>query len=95
MVEICRVDIITKVPIVASQMPMLREGHLDAVLHVFAFLCQKYNSRMAFDLTYPTINTSDFKECTWKNFYGKLKESIPPSQGSDQDVPFGIIIWYV
>ena len=47
----------------ASQMSMPREGHLEAVFHVFAFLCQKFNSRMAFDPSYPSINTSDFKEC--------------------------------
>ena len=34
---------------------------------------------MAFDPTYPVINMSDFKECEWKNFYWKLKESIPPN----------------
>ena len=35
---------------------MPREVHLEAVLHVFAFLRQKYNSRMAFDPTYLAID---------------------------------------
>ena len=39
MVEIGRVDIITKVSMMASQMSMPREGHLEAVFHVFSFLC--------------------------------------------------------
>ena len=56
---------------------MPREGYLEAVLHVFAFLRQKYNSRMAFDPTYPVIDMKDFKECKWKYFYGDLMESIP------------------
>ena len=60
-------------------MAMPRERHLEAVLNVFEFLCQKYNSGMAFDPTYPVINMSDFKECEWKNFYWKLKEPIPPN----------------
>ena len=43
MVEIGRVDIITDMSVMASQMDMPREGNLEAVLHVFVFLCQKYN----------------------------------------------------
>ena len=62
-----------------SQMAMPRVGNLEAVLHVFSFLCQKYNSRMAFDPTYPAIDISGFKECKWKDFFGKLKEAIYPN----------------
>ena len=54
----------------ASQMAILREVHLEAVLHVFAFLCQKYNSRMAFDPTYLVIEMNEFNECKWKYFIG-------------------------
>ena len=63
MVEIGIVDIITKVLMMVSHMAMPMEGHLEAVLHVFAFLHQKYNSSMAFDPIYPAINMSGFKEC--------------------------------
>ena len=79
MVEIGRVDIITEVPIIVSQMAMPREGHLEAVLHVFAFLQQKYNPRMEFDPTYHVINMNNFKDCKCKDFYGDLKEDIPPN----------------
>ena len=57
---------------------MPREGHLDAVLHVFAFLHQKYSSRVVFEPTYITINMSDFNKCERNGLYGKLEESIPP-----------------
>ena len=60
-----------------SQISMPREGHLEAVLHVFEFLRQKYNSRVAVDPTYPAIEINYFKECKWKDFYGELKEDIP------------------
>ena len=43
-------------------MYMPREGHLEAVLHVFAFLRQKYNTRMAFEPTYSDIDMNGFKE---------------------------------
>ena len=77
MVEIGIVDIITEVSIMASQMFMPREVHLEAVLYVFLFLRQKYNFRMVFDPTYLVIDMNDFKEWKWKYFYGYLKESVP------------------
>ena len=63
----------------ASQRSMPREGHLEAVLHVFSFIRQKYISRMVFDTTYPAINLNDFREYKWNEFYGELKESITPN----------------
>ena len=63
----------------ASHMAMPSEGHLEAVLHVFAFLCQNYNSRMAFDPTYPVIDMNYFKQCKWNVFYGDLKDYTPPN----------------
>ena len=68
MVEIRRVDIITEVLLMASQMAMPREGHLDAILHIFGFLRRKYNSRMAFDPTVPFVDESVFKVATGRNF---------------------------
>ena len=78
-VEIGRVDIITEVSMMAAHMAMPREGHLEVVLHVFELLRQKYNSRMAFDPIYSIINMNEFKEWKWKDFYGDLKEAIPPN----------------
>ena len=77
--EIGRVDIIIEVSMMASHIKIPREGNLEAVLHVFAFIPQKYNIRMVFDPTYPAFNTSNFKVCMWKEFYGKLKGAIPPN----------------
>ena len=79
MVEIGRVEIITDVSMMASHTEMPREGHLDAVLNLFAFLCQEYNPRMAFDPTYPVIGMHNFKECKCKEFYRDLKEDIHPN----------------
>ena len=78
-VKIGIVDIITEVLMMASQMAMPKEVHLEAILHMFAFLRQNYNLSMAFDQTYPFIDMNDFKECKWKYFYGGLKEDIPPN----------------
>ena len=77
MVEIGQVDILTEVLLMSSYMAMPREGHLDAVLHIFGYLKIKYNSRMAFDPTVPYCDETSFQECDWKEFYGDVKEAIP------------------
>ena len=90
MVEIGRLDIITEVSKMASQMAAPRDGHLDALLHVFGFLKINHNSRMAYDPTYPTINMTVFKPNDWKQFYGNVEEAIPSNtpepRGKDVDL---------
>ena len=76
MVEIGRVDIITEVLTLASQMAMPREGHMDTVFHVFAYLNARHNSRMVFDPTYPSTDKTNFQENEWKRLYRDVKEEI-------------------
>ncbi len=78
-VEIGRVDIITEVSLLASHLALPREGHLDAAIHVFAYLKVKHNSRLVFDPTYPTIDEDKFQRHNWERYYGELKEPIPPN----------------
>ena len=77
MVELGRVDIITEVSVLASHMAMPREGHLDAVFHVYAYLKRKHNARIVFDPSYPNIDKKAFKIQDWTSFYGNVKEAIP------------------
>ena len=58
-------------------MAMPREGHMDAVFRVFAYLKARHNSCMVFDLTYPSIDKTNFQEHEWKRLYGDVKEAIP------------------
>eukprot|EP00978_Attheya_sp_CCMP212_P014461 scaffold36889_cov64-Attheya_sp.AAC.2 len=67
-VEISRVDIITEVSMLASQLALPRWGDLDTVLHIYAYLDIKHNSTMVFDPTYPDNDMRDFKDCDWSNF---------------------------
>ena len=89
-VELGRVDIITEVSELASYLAMPRDGHLEAVFHLFNYLERKHNARIAFDPTYPDIDMSAFKECDWKAFYGDVQEAIPPNapqpRGKDVDL---------
>ena len=90
MVELGRIDMITEVNMMASCLAMPREGHLENVFHIFAYLKIKHNSRMVFDPTYPDIDLSSFKECDWKHFYTSAKEAIPDNapnpRGKDVDI---------
>ena len=51
MVEIGRVDIITEVSMLTSQLACPREGHLEAIYRTYAYLDNKHNSHMVFDPT--------------------------------------------
>jgi hypothetical protein len=88
--ELGRVDILTEVLELASHLAMPREGHLEAVFHLFNFLDKKHNARIVFDPTYPDVDMSAIKECDWKTFYGDVTEAIPPNapppRGKDVDL---------
>ena len=90
MMEIGRVDIITGVSLLAPQLEIPREGHLEYFPDVYAFLQDKYNSRMALDPTYTEINKSSLKECEWKDSYGYCEEEVPSddpkSRGKGDDL---------
>jgi hypothetical protein len=62
-----------------------REGHLEAVFHVFAYLGLHHNARVVFDPTYPAVDMGTFIKTDWKSMYGDVKEMIP----SDAPVPRG------
>jgi hypothetical protein len=90
-VELGRIDIITEISELSSMRAMPREGHLDAVFHLFNYLEKRHNARIAFDPTYPTINMTSYKtECDWKAFSGDAREAVPPNaptpRGKDVDL---------
>ena len=60
MVELGIIDIITDVSMLASQLALPQEGHLESVFHIFGYLKGHHNYRMVFDLTYPTPDMSIF-----------------------------------
>ena len=85
MIEIGRVDIATEVSLLSSYLAYPREGHLEAALHIMGYLKQKHNTRLVFDPTIPDINLSQFPKYDWTEFYGDIKEALPP----DMPEPLG------
>jgi hypothetical protein len=84
-VELGRINIITEVSMLSNYLCLPREGHLEAVFHVFAYLGLHHNARVVFDLTNPDVDMGTFIKTDWKSMYGDVKEIIP----SDAPVPRG------
>jgi hypothetical protein len=76
-VELGRIDIITEVSMLSTHIFLPREGHLEAVLNVFAYLGLHHNDRVVFDPTYPSVDMGTFIKTDWKSMYGDVKEIIP------------------
>ncbi len=55
------------------------EGHMDAALHIMAYLGLHHNSHLCIDLTYPNIDNDQFPVMDWKKFYGNVQKPIPPN----------------
>ena len=73
----------------ASMMAMSREGHLEQLFHMFAFLKLKYNSSMVFDPTEPDIDESQFSQEDWSaTVYGECKEELPGNMPELQVIGF-------
>ena len=58
---------------------ILREGHLEAALHVFSYLKSKSTSGLIFDPKEPDVGKSDFVECDWSDFYPGMEAALPPN----------------
>jgi hypothetical protein len=84
-VELGHIEIITEVSMFSTYLFLPREGHLEAVFHLFAYLGLHHNARVMFDPTYPTVDMGTFIKTDWKSMYGDVKEMIP----SDAPVPHG------
>ena len=55
----------------------LREGHLQQVFHLFAYLKHHKRSKMVFDDTEPVFDESSFHVCDWLEYYPDVEEAIP------------------
>ena len=78
-IELGRIDIIVEVGLLARFQACPREGHLEQMFHIFAYLKKYCRSTLVFDWTEPWFDESQFKECDWKEFYPGAAEAIPPN----------------
>jgi hypothetical protein len=89
-VELVRIDIITEVSMLSTHLCLPREGHLEAVFHVSAYLGLHHNARVVFDPTYHAVDMGTVINTDWKSMYGDVKEMIPSdapiSRGKEVDL---------
>ena len=76
--ELGRLDIMMPVSLFSRYLAQAREGHLNQVFHIFAYLKQYNRSKIVFDDSLPEIDESRFHICDWTEFYPDAKEKLPP-----------------
>jgi hypothetical protein len=84
-VELGRINVATEVSMLAAFSAAPRQGHLAAILHVYAYLKAHSRSRLVLDPGYlPEVAVPDYD---WTDFYGDVVEPIPPDQPEPRGKP--------
>jgi hypothetical protein len=76
-VEIGRLDILLEISLLSSHLALPREGHLEQVYHIFAYLKHGSRRRIYLDPSYPSISESRFQSYDWTDFYKYAEEPMP------------------
>ncbi len=77
MVELGRLDIYINVSLLSSYLTQPRQGHLEAIYHIYGYLKAHNTSTMVFDDDYLPWKSADFPAYNWTDFYQDAKEEIP------------------
>ena len=77
-IELGRIDIMIEVSMLSVHLAMPRAGHLEAAIHIFAYLKTMPKKTLAFDPRHPVIDENQFPpKADWHDFYREAKEQIP------------------
>ena len=79
-IEIGRVDILHEVSLLSSYQASPRRGHLEQLIHIFAFLKRKPKLTLYFDPSEPKIDPDSFNGSSqneFKDIYRNAKEQLP------------------
>jgi hypothetical protein len=71
--ELGRVDILMPVSLMSRYLVSAREGHLQQLFHVFAYLKQYDQLTMVFDDTEPSYDPRRFATQDWLKYYPDAK----------------------
>jgi hypothetical protein len=76
--ELGRLNILVAVLMLSRYVVSPREGHLQQVFHIFAYMKHHKRLCMVFDDMEPVFDESLFKVCDWSaDFYPNAEEAIP------------------
>ena len=64
-VELGQVDVCLEVSMMSSHLALPREGHLEQVLHIFAYLKKYHNTELVYDPSDPFMDENDFERRDW------------------------------
>jgi hypothetical protein len=87
-VELGRVDICCEMSMLSSHLALPREGHLQQVHHMFAYMKYHHNAEMVFDPTKPEVIMSNFERKDWSTSE-VLTEDLTEILPSDMPEPRG------
>ena len=79
-VELGRIDICLEVSMMSSHLVMPRKGHLNQVLHIFAYLRKYHNTELVYDPSDRVVEQDVFKRRDWASSeFGAVqgKEEVP------------------
>ena len=81
-VELGRVDICLEVSMMSSHLALPRQGHLQQLLHMFAYLKKYHNAELVLDPSDPVVEMNQFERRDWTTSeFGHVmgKEELPPN----------------
>ena len=78
-IELGRLDIFHEIALLSQYQASPREGHLEALYHVFVYLKKHPDmGHLAYDPKMPEIDETVFvSNADWKEFYGDVEEEMP------------------
>jgi hypothetical protein len=90
-VELGRIDVCLECSLLSSHMALPREGHIQQLFQVFAYLKKYHNTEMVFDPSDPTVDEASFELRDWTSSeFGHLqgKEELPPNMPEPRGLGF-------
>ena len=83
----------------SSHLALPREGYLEEVFHVFAYLKKHMNLEILFDPTFPEIDMNDFQNQDWSWYIysspgEEPKEELPPDMPENLGQPFVTRVYF-
>ena len=66
-VELGRVDVCLEVSMMSAHLALPREGHMEQVLHIFAYLKKYHKTELVYDPRDPVVDENDFERRDWKS----------------------------
>jgi hypothetical protein len=92
-VELGRIDINIDVALLSSYLAQPRVGHLEQALHIFSYLKHHATSHLVVDPNYIAWEQAGFQDYDWTEFYGNVKEAIPPNAPPPRGLPVQINVF--